>query len=479
MVDVFISYKSERRPAAAHLARILELHGYSVWFDYELISGRDFARQIEAELRGASVCIVIWCSLSVGSEWVLEEAHLAKENDKIVPVRIEPAELPFGFTRLDTIDLSKWDGSPLSHSLNRLWDMIEKRTGREPAANLKALRAYEDTWRRFGAPPLTQFALAPPLDERQRSRAEPVPAPHVPLPTAAPPEPDPPAVVRTDPVPATAATPPAIATIAPTKRRWGLMTAGALGALILVYGAFLWLPGRELPLARNSPVSSSAPQQAAEPPPVSTASASTVPVELPARAEAPIVDRPASATEQPAPAVPALPASVTTPEPAPVIAVKPQPPVEIETPIDAEEAERRRMTRIAEEAARQQQEREQRPVAPRRIAAALAAKGCHDGAIDDNTASPRLTAALARFNAASGMPDAAAPVLDQALLDRIGAAPTGFCTPATTPPVVPPAPAPKPAEAAMRPAVPARIRPASPAPSSSRCVTINGQRFCG
>ncbi len=34
MADVFISYKRERRNAADHLAHILELNGFSVWFDY-------------------------------------------------------------------------------------------------------------------------------------------------------------------------------------------------------------------------------------------------------------------------------------------------------------------------------------------------------------------------------------------------------------------------------------------------------------
>lgn len=47
MADVFISYKTERRNAAQHLARVLELNGYSVWFDYGLLSGQDLGPQIE------------------------------------------------------------------------------------------------------------------------------------------------------------------------------------------------------------------------------------------------------------------------------------------------------------------------------------------------------------------------------------------------------------------------------------------------
>jgi hypothetical protein len=47
MAEVFISYKSERRRAAEHMAVVLERYGYSVWFDYQLIKGRDFGLQID------------------------------------------------------------------------------------------------------------------------------------------------------------------------------------------------------------------------------------------------------------------------------------------------------------------------------------------------------------------------------------------------------------------------------------------------
>jgi hypothetical protein len=58
VADVFISYKRERRNAAQHLARILELNGYSIWFDYRLLSGRDFGLQLEREIRAAKAVVV-------------------------------------------------------------------------------------------------------------------------------------------------------------------------------------------------------------------------------------------------------------------------------------------------------------------------------------------------------------------------------------------------------------------------------------
>src|SRR5262249_51650167 len=154
-------YKRERRRAAEHLAEVLRCHGYSVWFDYGLIKGRDFGLQIDRKIREAKSLIVLWCSLSVGSRWVAEEVDLAQYLGILIPVKIEPCELQVGFRRLDYIDLSSWDGSPRSYELNRLLAELEQRVGPRKA-DLKALRDYEEVWRRFGAQPLKNFALGVP-----------------------------------------------------------------------------------------------------------------------------------------------------------------------------------------------------------------------------------------------------------------------------------------------------------------------------
>jgi TIR domain len=169
VADAFISYKTERRNAAQHLSRILELNGYSVWFDYGLLSGADFGPQIERELRAAKAVIVLWCSLSHDSRWVLEEAHLAERLGTLTPVWLEPVELPLGFGRTDTIDLSNWDGSPRSPALDRLLNEVGRRVGRDPEPSYRGLLHYEETWRGFGAPPLSRFALVDPLAEEARS----------------------------------------------------------------------------------------------------------------------------------------------------------------------------------------------------------------------------------------------------------------------------------------------------------------------
>src|SRR5262249_37686020 len=159
MAEVFISYKSERRRAAEHMAAVLGHYGYSVWFDYQLIKGRDFGLQIDRKVREAKALVVLWCSRSISSRWVAEEVDLAHELGILVPVKIESCELPVGFRRQDYINLANWDGAPWDHRLNPLLDALEQKTGRQPAPDYKALRDYEATWRRFGALPLSAFAF--------------------------------------------------------------------------------------------------------------------------------------------------------------------------------------------------------------------------------------------------------------------------------------------------------------------------------
>jgi formylglycine-generating enzyme required for sulfatase activity len=163
MAEVFISYKSERRKAAEHLAEVLKHYGYSVWFDYQLIKGDDFRTQIEARIREAKALVVLWCTMSVRSPWVAEEAGLASKRGILVPVKIEPCEPPFGFGFQDYIDMKSWDAAPRGPQLDPLIEALEQRIGRLANLDLRGVRQYEAHWRRFGAQTLKDFALSAPL----------------------------------------------------------------------------------------------------------------------------------------------------------------------------------------------------------------------------------------------------------------------------------------------------------------------------
>jgi formylglycine-generating enzyme required for sulfatase activity len=166
MADIFISYKRERRPAARHLEQILLRHGYSVWFDVELVRGRDYEAQIERELFAAKAVIVLWCGLSVKSPGVRSEANRAKSQGKLIPLVIEPCELPLFSTLEQNIDLTTAAGSPRDHAFDPLLGDLERLVGRAPQTDYRDLVQYEATWRAMGAMPLARFPLeaAPPRE---------------------------------------------------------------------------------------------------------------------------------------------------------------------------------------------------------------------------------------------------------------------------------------------------------------------------
>ena len=163
MAEIFISYKSERRKAAAHLAKILERYGYTVWYDYSLVKGRDFAAQIDAKIREAKALIVLWCSMSVRSEWVADEAALALDLGILVPAKIELCDLRVDFRRKDYVDLTSWTGSPFDYALHPLLDALKQKIGRSPQLAYEAMRDYDEVWRWLGAPSLRAFGLETPV----------------------------------------------------------------------------------------------------------------------------------------------------------------------------------------------------------------------------------------------------------------------------------------------------------------------------
>ena len=175
MAEIFISYKSERRKAAAHLAKILERYGYTVWFDYHLVKGDDFADEIDRRIREAKALVVLWCKLAVRSVWVRREAALAAKLGIAVPAMIEPCELRVDFASDDYTDLSGWNGAPLDRKLFPLLDGIAHRVGRPPRLDFMAMREYEEDWHRFGAPSLKAFALDAPVKAQEATQPKPLP----------------------------------------------------------------------------------------------------------------------------------------------------------------------------------------------------------------------------------------------------------------------------------------------------------------
>jgi hypothetical protein len=105
MADIFISYSSKDRQLAAALALDLKAHGFSVWWDFNLVGGAGFRQQILEQLNFARAVIVIWTTNSVRSEFVLDEADHAAARKRLIPLRVNDLDIgsiPLGYRQLQT-----------------------------------------------------------------------------------------------------------------------------------------------------------------------------------------------------------------------------------------------------------------------------------------------------------------------------------------------------------------------------------------
>ena len=126
VTDVFLSYSGDDRSIAESLARRLEEHDWTVWWDRRIPAGVTFDRQIEEALMAARCVVVLWSPSSAQSRWVRAEAEEGARRHVLVPVLIGGKEIPIAFRQIQTADLRGWDGSTDHPSLEPLFSDIAR-----------------------------------------------------------------------------------------------------------------------------------------------------------------------------------------------------------------------------------------------------------------------------------------------------------------------------------------------------------------
>jgi hypothetical protein len=129
--DIFISYAREDRDKAKALAELFQEQDWSVWWDRKIPPGRSFDEVIEEELGAAKCVVVLWSKNSISSNWVKGEAAEGLHRKILVPVRIQSANVPLEFRRLQTVDLSDWKGDAGDPELGGFLEAV--------AANIKGV----------------------------------------------------------------------------------------------------------------------------------------------------------------------------------------------------------------------------------------------------------------------------------------------------------------------------------------------------
>lgn len=110
MPDIFLSYSREDLQRASQISHALEAAGYDIWWDNDLTAGDRFRSTIQGKLHAAKYVIVLWSQHSVKSDWVQAESSFAHEKNKLIPVLLEPIELPLPFNELQSVDFQNWEG---------------------------------------------------------------------------------------------------------------------------------------------------------------------------------------------------------------------------------------------------------------------------------------------------------------------------------------------------------------------------------
>lgn len=133
MTDVFVSYARVDRDRARILAEELARRGFDVWWDIDLLPGDRFEEEIRAVLERAKAAVVLWSNASVRSDFVRDEANLARQRGILIPARLDDCDLPLSFGVYHTHDLSGWLGQPDDGHLQALANALAVRSGLRPS----------------------------------------------------------------------------------------------------------------------------------------------------------------------------------------------------------------------------------------------------------------------------------------------------------------------------------------------------------
>ncbi len=85
-----------------------------------------FDVEIEKRLDEASCVIVVWSNDSVSSDWVRNEASDGYNRGILVPVQIDNTRIPLAFRRMQTADLTLWNGDAHARALLQVIASVQK-----------------------------------------------------------------------------------------------------------------------------------------------------------------------------------------------------------------------------------------------------------------------------------------------------------------------------------------------------------------
>ncbi len=130
---IFLSYAHADKARAQRLAAALEQAGYTVWWDALIEGGSRFTQSIDEALERADSVIVLWSKCSVDSDWVRDEASLARDRRRLVPVSLDGSIPPLGFRQYQTINYVHERGRAQAAEFQAVLRAVETAINQAPA----------------------------------------------------------------------------------------------------------------------------------------------------------------------------------------------------------------------------------------------------------------------------------------------------------------------------------------------------------
>lgn len=140
MADIFVSYAREDVARAEMVVRGLEALGLECFWDTEIPPGQSWADFIEQKLSQCRAVVVLWSQTSAKSQWVREEARMARDQRRLIPAIIDGTTAPLGFGEVQAADLTHWQGDPNDPNWTRFANAVyaAARDGARPQAQPQA-----------------------------------------------------------------------------------------------------------------------------------------------------------------------------------------------------------------------------------------------------------------------------------------------------------------------------------------------------
>jgi TIR domain len=122
---VFLSYAREDRERAEVFANAFRDEGLAVWWDSDILPGaKSWDALIAERLSSARCVVVLWSIVSIGKDWVREEASQGAKRGALVPVLIDRIDPPLGFGRIQAARMFKWNGDTSDKEFRKLIQAI-------------------------------------------------------------------------------------------------------------------------------------------------------------------------------------------------------------------------------------------------------------------------------------------------------------------------------------------------------------------